>query len=153
MKLFLPVLICLCLFSAHSLVFADSPKDIVNLEEYCGEYCANCDAAGNPVAGSPDFKYGPGCGPGKEKCFCSPIPWSGGIMELVDRVTNWLFWAILVCSGLMIVVGGLFMMTSAGQPEQVKKGRSIITWALIGLAIVASARLLAAVVIRILGGA
>ncbi len=50
--------------------------------------------------------------------------------------------AILGISGLIallaFVFGGVTWMTSGGSPEKVKKGRDMLTWAIIGLLVVFS---------------
>ncbi|MCX6791406.1 MAG: pilin [Candidatus Gribaldobacteria bacterium] len=130
--------------------------DADNLEQYCQQYCCNCGTDGKLMAGKTEPTKG--CILGKEKCLCSAFEikqcdGEDGILNLINNVIDWLFWIVLIGSTLMIVVGALFMMLSAMSPDLVKKGRSIIVWSLIGLAIVASARLLAAVIRLILGGA
>lgn len=52
---------------------------------------------------------------------------------------------------VMFVFGGLVWMTSAGSAEKVKKGRDILIWATIGLAIIFSAYGLVRFVIKGIG--
>ncbi len=40
---------------------------------------------------------------------------------------------------LMIIIGGFIWLTSAGNPEKVKKGRDVIVWTIVGLVIIFSA--------------
>lgn len=37
---------------------------------------------------------------------------------------------------LMFVIGGLMWLTSAGNPDKIKKGRDIILWSIIGLIVI-----------------
>jgi hypothetical protein len=58
------------------------------------------------------------------------------VAKFIDNVKNFaLTAASLVCISL-IVWGGVTMITSAGDPEKVKKARGILTAAIVGLLIV-----------------
>lgn len=48
---------------------------------------------------------------------------------------------------LMFVYGGVIWITSFGEPKRIEKGKTIITWAVLGLAIIASAYVLVNAVI------
>ena len=53
----------------------------------------------------------------------------------------------------MFVYGGITWMTSSGSPEKIKKGRDIIIWSVIGLAIIFfSYALVNFVIFDIIGG-
>ena len=49
---------------------------------------------------------------------------------------------------LMFVYGGVIWITSFGEAKRVEKGKSILTWAVLGLALVASAYVLVNAVIN-----
>lgn len=66
----------------------------------------------------------------------------GSIEELITRLMNWAFWLALIIAPLIIVWAAFLMMTSRGDPKQTTKARKLIIWALIGLAIMGSARLI-----------
>lgn len=53
---------------------------------------------------------------------------------------------------LMIVVGGLIYITSAGDPDKADKGKKFLSYAIMGLIIVLSAKVLLAIFAKILGG-
>lgn len=55
---------------------------------------------------------------------------------LVGQVINSVMGIVGSIALLMFVYGGLTWMTSAGSPEKVKKGKGIIIWSAIGLAII-----------------
>jgi len=65
----------------------------------------------------------------------NPLKYSS-IEEIIDRVSDWIFYLGLVLVPLMIVIGAFMMLTSAGEPGRVKKGKSLIMWTLIGFAII-----------------
>lgn len=48
---------------------------------------------------------------------------------------------------LMFVLGGFYWLTSAGKPEQIKKGKDTLIWAVIGLVVIFSAYMLVGLVI------
>jgi hypothetical protein len=96
---------------------------------------------------NPDYN----CAKGKTICPCSPIP-VVDVPTFLEVLMGWMFNVVLVASVLMVLVGAFFMMISAGEPERAKRGRSIIIWAMIGLAVILSARLLSAIIKMILSG-
>ena len=59
---------------------------------------------------------------------------------------NWFIGMAGVASAVFVVYGGITYSTSAGSPDKIKKAKSMITNALIGLAIVALAELITAFV-------
>lgn len=71
--------------------------------------------------------------------------------ELIGRV-------ILIFTGvvgsfamLMFIYGGLTLLTSRGNPEQIQKGRNIFTWAVIGLVVVFTSYVVLRNVLRVIG--
>lgn len=75
------------------------------------------------------------------------------VNALIARVINWILSLVGSVSLLMFVYGGLTWMTSAGVADKVKKGKDIIIWAVIGLAIVFTSYILVKFVITSLAGA
>ena len=64
-------------------------------------------------------------------------------------VSNALY-AIGILAVIMIIYGGYIYMTSASNDEQRKKGRTILTWAVLGLIVVVVAAVLVNVVVRLI---
>lgn len=58
------------------------------------------------------------------------------VPELINRVIIAILGIIGALALLMFVWGGLLWMTSAGNADQVKKGRETLVWASIGLLII-----------------
>lgn len=56
--------------------------------------------------------------------------------ELIGKIINAVLGIVGSLALLMFVYGGLTWMTSSGSQEKVKKGRDIIVWSAIGLAII-----------------
>lgn len=56
--------------------------------------------------------------------------------ELIGNVINTIFGIVGSLALLMFIYGGLTWMTSSGSQEAVKKGKNVITWAAIGLAVI-----------------
>jgi hypothetical protein len=74
------------------------------------------------------------------------------VNALIARVINFVLSLVGSVSLLMFVYGGLTWMTSAGSSEKIKKGRDIIVWSVIGLAIVFSSYILVKFVVTSLVG-
>ncbi|SRR6056297_736283 len=73
--------------------------------------------------------------------------------KLISKVINAILGVIGSLALLMFVFGGFTWMTSSGSPEKVKKGRDIIVWAVIGLAIIFfSYALVNLVIFDVIGG-
>lgn len=60
--------------------------------------------------------------------------------EFVDHFGNWMFTLALAIVPLAVVVGAVFILTSAGDASKWQKGRDIILYAVIGLFILLFAR-------------
>jgi uncharacterized membrane protein YjfL (UPF0719 family) len=71
---------------------------------------------------------------------------------LIGQIINSLFGIIGSLALVMFVYGGLLWMTSSGSAEQVKKGKDIFIWAVVGLVVVFSAYSLVRFVIQGVGG-
>ncbi len=70
---------------------------------------------------------------------------------LIDSVINFLWKITLIVVPLMIIVGGIIMVTSAGNPEQFKTGRNTIIWALAGFGLILLSKGLFNVVKNVIG--
>jgi len=59
------------------------------------------------------------------------------LVALFDSITNFLLWVAIPLTTLIIVVGGYYFVTAAGDPEKIKTGKKIILYTVIGLLIIA----------------
>jgi len=71
-------------------------------------------------------------------------------MQLFKNIIDYLIYIIFPLAAVMIVVGGGFIMTAAGSPSRVSKGKEIITAAIIGLLIVLLSYLIIDTIIKII---
>jgi hypothetical protein len=75
------------------------------------------------------------------------------VNSIIGRVINAILGVIGSLALLMFVYGGITWMTSSGSPEKIKKGRDIIVWSVIGLAVIFfSYALVNLVIFDIIGG-
>ena len=89
------------------------------------------------------------CGPGTDKSTCEFCD----LATLVAKVVNFALYAIaLPLVVVLIVWGGLTIMTAGGSPERVKKGRSIVQSAIIGVLIALGAFLIVRTTLSVLAG-
>ncbi len=58
------------------------------------------------------------------------------IRELVEGISKWIYWIALTLAPLMIIIGAFYLITASGDPDRVNTGKKIITWTIIGIAIV-----------------
>lgn len=70
------------------------------------------------------------------------------INVLIAQVINFILSLVGSVSLLLFVYGGITWMTSAGAADKVKKGKDIIVWAIIGLAVVFTSYILVKFVIQ-----
>ena len=81
-----------------------------------------------------------GCPPGQVCELKNPLGDSIDTpQKLIGKVINAILGVVGSLALLMFVYGGLTWMTSSGNSDKVKKGRDIIVWSAIGLAIIFSA--------------
>ena len=73
------------------------------------------------------------------------------LLNTVYTVTSWVFVLMMALAVILIVIGGATYMLATGDPDKAAKGKSIITFAIIGLAIALIARFVPPVVKFIMG--
>ena len=71
--------------------------------------------------------------------------------EILDIVANILRVLAIGVGTIMIIWGGIMIMTSAGSEERVTKGKNILKWTLIGVAIAVSASFIIDLIKELLG--
>lgn len=75
-------------------------------------------------------------GSGRTQTITLPNPLKAtNFAELINRLTNWLLVIGAPILVLMIIIGAFQIMTGAGNPENITKGRHTITYAIIGYAL------------------
>jgi len=73
------------------------------------------------------------------------------LLNSIRTVTNWIFFIMMTLAVILIIIGGATYMLSGGDPTKAGKGKSLITYAIIGLAIALVARFIPPIVVFILG--
>ncbi|PJA01978.1 hypothetical protein COX73_03175 [bacterium (Candidatus Gribaldobacteria) CG_4_10_14_0_2_um_filter_36_18] len=80
-----------------------------------------------------------------------PLTKYKSIQELIDAIAKWVYWTALALAPLMIIIGAFYLITASGDPDRVNTGRKIITWTIVGIAVVLLAASLIPVIKEILG--
>jgi len=80
-----------------------------------------------------------------------PCTWCH-LMQLIKNVIDFLMYIVIPLAAVMIVVGGIFIMTAGGSTERVSKGREIVTAAIVGLLIALLSWLIIDTIIKIIAG-
>jgi hypothetical protein len=139
------ILICLIgivLFLGINFAFAQCDGSNPPPSGLCEDYCNDqCDPDSNP--GGYDQPVG-------KFCLCPPTG-STTLEELLDAVIKYIFWFATAITPILILVGGFMFMTSGGSIEKVTTAKRIITYTVIGYAIVLFSRGLVYVLAGILG--
>ncbi len=144
------ILIFICLAVSTTVLAGNTATGVLK--------CGSCCAQGNCASGLRCDGAGASCDLDKNQntgqcvdqdvnitTFC-PFSSHTDIKELVDSITKWIFILALVIAPLMVLLGGFYMLTAAGDPSRSGKGKQIITWAMVGLAVILFAKAFIAVI-------
>jgi len=74
------------------------------------------------------------------------------LADVVAAIAGFIFIIGVAIVPVMVLLGAFYLMTSAGDPAKVKKGRDCIMWAAIGLAIILLAKGISYTIQFLLGG-
>lgn len=64
----------------------------------------------------------------------------GGLRDLLQTISNWIFTGLLILAGIFLVIAGYFFVTASGEAAKIKTARQMVINALIGVAIGLSAK-------------
>jgi hypothetical protein len=78
--------------------------------------------------------------------FCKDIPC------VIDAIINFIFYLGITIFTLMIIIGGIMYITSAGDPQKISTAKRLLLWTVIGLAIILLAKGLISLIRSVLGG-
>jgi len=92
---------------------------------------------------------GAGEGGGVPSVLENPIS-SKTLPQLLENVLNFLFGLAIVILPIIILYGGILLLTAGGDPQKISKSRTILLWAVVAFAIILLARGLPAVLRGIL---
>ena len=79
------------------------------------------------------------------------ITTAGGLIDLIERIGNWVFAFLLAVAGVFLIYAGFLWVTAGGSPENVTKARTMLTNAIIGVAVALLARGLIMVIRGVIG--
>jgi len=82
----------------------------------------------------------------------APVVIIMGEEGVLDRITNWLFSALLVIAAIFIIIAGYLFVTAMGDPDKTKTARNFVMWALIGVLVAFCAKGLVLLVDTIVRG-
>ncbi|NQU83251.1 MAG: hypothetical protein HQ536_00920, partial [Parcubacteria group bacterium] len=114
----------------------DCACEITNVGCASDEEVYNAEAGGICITSVTPTTPAPSGGSGGSAVTLSNPLGTTSIPALLGRIIKALLGIVGSVALLMFVYGGFTWLTSGGNPEQVKKGRDIIVWATIGLAVI-----------------
>lgn len=110
-----------------------------------------------PCAGPTECNQGLACKKGKcqvdctgQICIENPLT-ACNVQDILDSVTNVIFWLGMIITPLMILIAGFNLVTAAGDTRKIDVAKRIITSTAIGLAIILFAKGLVSVIKTIIG--
>ena len=109
-----------------------------------GAVCGNnrCETGEDPISCPQDCNPGGGGGGGGGGFIpgnLNPIS-SQTLPQLLENVLNFLFGLSMVILPIIILYGGILLLTAGGDPQKISKSRTILLWAVIAFAIILLAR-------------
>ncbi len=72
------------------------------------------------------------------------------IIEIINKVLNYLIYISVPILAIMILVGGFQILMARDRPEQIKKGRTTLMYAVIGFAIILISKGVALILLKIM---
>ncbi len=103
------------------------------------------------ILGTPIGVFAEGTCPSGIICLYNPLT-ATDINGVICGIMNLLFIVSVPIAIIMIIWGGIQIMTASGKEEQLNKGKKTLTWAVIGFAIVFSTKFIIGFILEILGG-
>lgn len=55
------------------------------------------------------------------------------VMDVLERLTNWLFAILLIAAAIFIIFAAYNFVTAGGDPDKVSKARNFVLYALVGV--------------------
>jgi|GEM_PF-2493132 len=85
------------------------------------------------------------CAPSGKEVIC-PFSHHLTFESIIHTLVSYIFWIAIVICPLIIVVGAFLFLTSAGDPSRTKKGKDLIKWAVIGLAVIVFSKITSVII-------
>jgi len=106
-------------------------------------YCASENGTSSDCLGLTCSGFYGGSTPGIWTVICT--------LSTIYYVTDWIFYISLLISGVMVLAGSFMIATSAGNSQQWQKGKDVILYAMIGLAVALFSKIFPGIVKFFLG--
>jgi hypothetical protein len=68
--------------------------------------------------------------------FANIVFAQGDVSQLVKEIIDYIITIVEIGAGIIIIVGGYFMITSAGDPQKFEKGKKTLLYGAIGFLLV-----------------
>jgi len=92
-----------------------------------------------PTGEAPSGGLGSPSGGGTPAVLENPIS-SKTLPQLLENVLNFLFGLAIVVLPIIILYGGILLLTAGGDPQKISQSRTILLWAVVAFAIILLAR-------------
>jgi len=109
---------------------------------------SKCKRSGNAVPYTFSGSYGE-CQIESNPVLCSLTKFDNPD-DLIKNVSGWIFKLALIIAPLMILLGGFYLLTAGGEPRRATQGKQIITWVIIGLAVILTAKAFISIITSVL---
>lgn len=73
------------------------------------------------------------------------------IFDSIYIITTWIFWVVVGLVVMFVLLGAFFIVTAAGSPEKITKGRNFMIWAAVGAVVAFAAKFIPAIAAAIAG--
>lgn len=81
----------------------------------------------------------------------NPLMNANSIKQLIERLIDVVLELGVILAALAVMYGGYKLVTASGNPEEIEGARKMITWALVGTAVLLGARVIVKVITGTLG--
>jgi uncharacterized membrane protein len=72
-----------------------------------------------------------------QRSAMEPLTWGSiGFRDMITRIANWVLWIAGVLAVIYLIYGGIIYITSAGNEDRAKAGKSAVLNAVIGLVVI-----------------
>ena len=144
-----------CIAGDGKFACANDQTSCQSLSSCSGKLCQQIDKnlCGQPSSGY----YNPPSVPGTNVPLTWNVtnPFKGNITNpqmLILEVVNWILNVAAALIVILIIYSGIRFMLAAGRPNEITRGKKILTWALIGFAVVLIGKGFIALIISVLQG-
>ena len=73
------------------------------------------------------------------------------LVNTITYITNWIFYLLMIAVVLMFIIAGVMYLTAGAKPDNAKKAKSMMLYAILGLVVALVAKLIPSVVRLIVG--